>query len=363
MIPPMRIAFVHEYLNQFGGAERMLAVLAEMFPTAPIYTLLYDEKATRGLFKGRDIKTSFLQKFPGAVSHHEWYPLLMPMAIEQFDFSAFDVVISISASFAKGIITKPTTRHICYCLTPPRFLWDNSQKFSKDFGFPFLIRFASQPLISYLRMWDRSASDRIDEFWRISDFVGKRIQKYYHQSSELIYPPVDVSAFLMATELPEDYFIMAGRLVSYKKFDVAIKAFNELKLPLKIIGIGPEIANLKRLANKNIEFLGQVDDKELASRYREAKALIFPQEEDFGIVPLEAMASGRPVIAYRGGGAGETVIENETGIFFDTQTPQAIIEAVKKFDSNKFSPARCRARAEEFSTEVFRKNIFKYLNV
>ncbi|OGM98116.1 MAG: hypothetical protein A2735_00190 [Candidatus Yanofskybacteria bacterium RIFCSPHIGHO2_01_FULL_41_21] len=367
----MRIAFVHEYLNQFGGAERMLAVLAEMFPTAPIYTLLYDEKATRGLFKGRDIKTSFLQKFPGAVRHHEWYPLLMPLAIEQFDFSAFDVVISISASFAKGIITKPTTRHICYCLTPPRFLWDNSQKFNKDFGFPFLIRFASQPLISYLRMWDRSASDRIDEFWRISDFVGKRIQKYYHQTSRLIYPPVDISKFTIS--LPsgdlydnlqfEPYFLMAGRLVSYKKFDVAIKAFNELKLPLKIIGIGPEIANLKRLANKNIEFLGQVDDKELARRYREAKALIFPQEEDFGIVPLEAMASGRPVIAYRGGGAGETVIENETGIFFDTQTPQAIIEAVKKFDSNKFSPARCRARAEEFSTEVFRKNIFKYLNI
>ncbi len=358
----MRIAFVHEYLNQFGGAERMLAVLAEMFPTAPIYTLLYDERATRGLFKGRDVKTSFLQRFPGAVRHHEWYPLLMPLAIEQFDFSAFDVVISISASFAKGIITKPTTRHICYCLTPPRFLWDNSQKFSKDFGFPFFIRFASQPLISYLRMWDRSASDRVDEFWRISDFVGKRIQKYYHQSSKLIYPPVDINAFRIATEPAEGYFLMVGRLVSYKKFDVAIKAFNELKLPLKIIGIGPEIGNLKRLAHKNIEFLGQVDDKELARRYREARALIFPQEEDFGIVPLEAMASGRPVIAYRGGGAGETVIENETGIFFDTQTPEAIIEAVKKFDSNKFSPVRCRTQAEKFSVVRFKEQVLSVLS-
>ena len=367
----MRIAFVHEYLNQFGGAERTLAVLAEMFPTAPIYTLLYDEKATRGLFKGRVVNTSFLQKFPGAVSHHEWYPLLMPLAIEQFDFSVFDVVISVSASFAKGIITKPAARHICYCLTPPRFLWDNSQKFGKDFGFPPLIRFASQPLISYLRMWDHSAADRVDEFWRISDFVGKRIQKYYHQSSRLIYPPVDISKFPMAVESPQgpdapgggDYFLMVGRLVSYKKFDVAIRAFNELKLPLKIIGTGPEMKRLKKMAHPNIEFLGQVSDDELGRYYREARALIFPQEEDFGIVPLEAMASGRPVIAYRGGGAKETIVENETGIFFETQTPEAIIEAVKKFDSCKFSPVRCRVQAEKFSTDVFRKNIFKYLNI
>ncbi len=359
----MRIAFVHEYLNQFGGAERTLAVLAEMFPSAPIYTLLYDEKATRGLFKGRTINTSFLQNFPGAVGHHEWYPLLMPLAIEQFDFSAYDVVISLSASFAKGIITKPHARHICYCLTPPRFLWDNSQKFGKDFGFPPLIRFASQPLISYLRMWDHSAADRVDKFWRISDFVGKRIQKYYHQSSALIYPPVDTAVFPLATEPTEDYFLMAGRLVSYKKFDVAIKAFNELNLPLRIIGTGPEIGRLKKLARVNIEFLGQVSDDELSRHYRGAKALIFPQEEDFGIVPLEAMASGRPVIAYRGGGAEETIIEDKTGIFFDTQTPEAIVKAVNKFNDYKFSPARCRAQAEKFSVVRFKEEIKKAINL
>lgn len=357
----MRIAFVHEYLNQFGGAERTLAVLAEMFPTAPIYTLLYDEQATRGLFKGRIVNTSFLQKFPGAVRHHEWYPLLMPLAIEQFDFSAFDIVVSVSASFAKGIITKPGTRHICYCLTPPRFLWDNSHKFGKDFGFPPLIRFASQPLISYLRMWDHLAADRVDEFWRISDFVGKRIQKYYHQPSALIYPPVDMDKFPIATEPPRDYFLMTGRLVSYKKFDVAIKAFNELKLPLKIIGTGPEAGRLKRLAHANIEFLGQVGDDELGRHYREAKALIFPQEEDFGIVPLEMMASGRPVIAYRAGGAEETIIENETGVFFDTQTPEAIIETVKKFSRYKLLPVQCRAQAEKFSVVRFKEKIKKIL--
>jgi glycosyltransferase involved in cell wall biosynthesis len=353
----MRIAFVHEYLNQFGGAERMLASLTALYPDAPIYTLLYDEEATRGLFKGRTIQTSFLQKFPGAVGHHERYPLLMPLAIEQFDLSAYDTVISLSASFAKGVITKPGTRHICYCLTPPRFLWDNSQRFSRDFGFSPIVRGLIPPFISYLRMWDRHASDRVDEFWRISDFVGDRIQKYYHQPSRLIYPPVETAKFEVALAPPADYFVMAGRLVSYKKFDVAIKAFNELNLPLKIIGVGPEARRLKQIAGPTIEFLGAVDDRELACYYREAKALVFPQEEDFGIVPLESMASGRPVIAYRAGGARETVIEGVTGVFFDQQTASALAAAVREFEGMKFDPARCRAQAEEFSVEKFQEHI------
>ncbi len=361
----MRVALVHEYLNQFGGAERMLASLAEMFPNAPIYTLLYDEQATRGLFTGREIYTSFLQRLPGAVKHHERYPLLMPLAIEQFDLSGFDIVISVSASFAKGIITKPNTRHICYCLTPPRFLWDNSQQFSRDFGFPRIIRGLMPPFISYLRLWDRQASGRVDEFWRISDFVGERIQKYYRRPSTLIYPPVDMGKFSIFNFQfsKSEHFLMVGRLVSYKKFDIAVKAFNELGLPLKIIGIGPELARLKSLATPNIEFLGQVDDTELARYYRGARALIFPQEEDFGIVPLEAMASGRPVIAYRGGGAMETVIEGETGVFFDTQTPEDLIDAVQRFDLKRFDPLRCRAQAERFSTEIFKESIRSALNI
>ena len=353
----MRIAFVHEYLNQFGGAERMLASLAALYPDAPIYTLLYDEQATRSLFKGRTIYTSFLQKFPGAVGHHERYPLLMPLAIEQFDLSKYDTVISLSASFAKGVITKPGTRHICYCLTPPRFLWDNSQRFSRDFGFSPIVRGLIPPFISYLRMWDRHASDRVDKFWRISDFVGDRIQKYYHQPSTLIYPPVETAKFEVATTVPGDYFLMAGRLVSYKKFDVAIKAFNELRLPLKIIGTGPELGRLKKIAGPTIEFLGPVSDEALAKQYQEAKALVFPQEEDFGIVPLEAMASGRPVIAYRAGGARETVVEGETGIFFDEQTPESLSESVRRFNTMMFDPFVCRARAEEFSVEKFQTNI------
>lgn len=335
----------------------MLASLVEIFPDAPIFTLLYDERATKGLFKGRLIHTSFLQRFPMAVSHHEWYPALMPLAMEQFDFSKFDVVISISASFAKGVITKPHTRHICYCLTPPRFLWDNSQQFGRDFGFPFFIKFISQPAISYLRAWDHSAADRPDEFWRISNLVGKRIDKYYRRPSVLVYPPVEIDKFPIATNEPSNYFLMVGRLVSYKKFDIAIRAFNELNLPLKIIGIGPEFSRLRKLAKSNIEFLGQISDEDLSKHYQQARAVIFPQEEDFGIVPLEAMSSGRPVIAYGSGGATETVIDGETGIFFNEQSSGSIIEAVKRFNDLKFETIKCRAQAEKFSVKNFQNQV------
>lgn len=339
----------------------MLATLGELFPKAPIFTLLYDERATRGLFKGRDIRTSFLQKFPGAIGHHQRYPLLMPYAIEQFDLSAYDLVISVSASFAKGVITRSSARHICFCLTPPRFLWDNSQKFSREFGFSWPIRAMMPPFISYLRLWDRYAADRVDEFWRISDFVGGRIEKYYRRPSKLIYPPIDIEKFEKASGSDHGYYLMVGRLVSYKKFDMAIQAFNELKLPLKIIGAGPELGRLKKMAGQNIEFLGQIGDEELTRRYQECRALIFPQEEDFGIVPLEAMASGRPVIAYRAGGAMETIIEGETGVFFDEQKPEALVQVIHDFKSDNFKASVCRARAEEFSTAIFKKKVLMEL--
>lgn len=356
----MKIAFVHEYLNQFGGAERMLADLCELFTNAPIYTLLYDEKATRGLFAGRTIRTSFLQKWPFAKRHHQWYPLVMPLAVEQFDFSRYDLVISVSASFAKGIITGPNTKHICFCLTPPRFLWDRSQQFGRDFGFWPPIRALMQPFISYLRVWDVQAADRPDEFWAISRFVAQRIQAYYHKPSNIIYPPVDVSKFHVADN-PQDYFLMVGRLVSYKKFDIAIKAFNQLGKKLKIVGVGPEMKELKKMAKSNIEFLGQADDEALAELYACAAAVVFPQEEDFGIVPLEAMASGRPVLAYRGGGALETIVEGETGTFFDEQTVESLAACVKDFKPEHYKPANCRAQAEKFDVTQFKEKVLTQL--
>ncbi|MBX4190075.1 glycosyltransferase [Candidatus Parcubacteria bacterium] len=356
----MKIALVHEYLNQFGGAERMLQVLCDLFPHAPIYTLIYDEKATRGLFKNRTIKTSFLQKFPFSKSHHQLFPVLMPLAVEQFDFSEFDIVISISASFAKGIITKPSTRHVSYYLTPPRFLWDGSQKFIEEFGYPALMKKVIPVFISYLRIWDHDAASRADEFWSISDFVNKRVKKYYNQDSTVIYPPVQLDQFQVSNTIGQ-YFFMVGRLVSYKKFNIAVKAFTKLGLPLKIAGVGPELKNLKKIAGPNIEFLGMVSDQELATLYSQAQALIFPQEEDFGIVPLESMASGRPVIAYRGGGAIETIVNGVTGIFFDQQHELSLIEAVQKFNQKDFDSTACRKQAELFSVETFKQNILQVL--
>lgn len=357
----MKIAFVHEYLNQFGGAERLLQVLCALFSDAPIYTLLYDENATGGVFSDRIINTSFLQKVPFAKKHHRIFPLLMPIAVEQFDFSDYDLVISISASFAKGIITKPHTKHICYCLTPPRFLWDESQQFAKDIGYPEIIKKLIPPFMTYLRIWDREASFRVDEFWTISNFINERISKYYGKPSAVIYPPVNTAKFHISENIG-NYFFMAGRLVSYKKFDLAIRVFNKLNLSLKIAGTGPEMGKLKKIAGENIEFLGLVSDEKLADLYAHAKACIFPQEEDFGIVPLESLASGRPVIAFRGGGAAETLIENKNGLFFDEQTEESLRNAVQNFKTENFNPALCRVRAEEFDIKVFQNKIMKMID-
>jgi glycosyltransferase involved in cell wall biosynthesis len=357
----MRIALVHEYLNQFGGAERVLQVLCAMYPQAPIYTLFYDSEATGGVFEGRDIRTSFLQKVPFISKNHTLFPLFMPLAVEQFDFSGYDVVLSISSSFSKGIITKPGTRHICYCLTPPRFLWDSSQKFVEEFDYPGIIKVFIPPLITYLRLWDREASFRADEFMSISGFVKERIKKYYSRDSEIIYPPVNIDKFYISDNV-QDYFFMAGRLVSYKRFDLAIKVFNKLGWPLKIAGTGPELNRLRKIANNNIEFLGLISDGELARLYSQSKAFIFPQEEDFGITPLEAMASGRPVIAYRGGGAVETIEEGKTGIFFNEQTEEALFDALKYFDTKQFNPIDCRIQAEKFGIQVFKDNFSKKLD-
>ncbi len=338
----------------------MLQVLCALFPEAPIYTLIYDRHATGGVFEGKDIRTSFLQKMPLAKRHHRAFPLLMPIAIEQFDFSEYDTVISISASFAKGVLTKPGTRHICYCLTPPRFLWDDSQKFVEEFGYSGMIKSFLPPFITYLRMWDQEASKRVDDFWAISKFIQERIGKYYRRQSPVIYPPVNVSKFKVS-EQKGDYFFMAGRLVSYKRFDLAIRAFKHLNLPLKIAGIGPELNKLKKLAGNKTEFVGLISDIQLADLYSGARAVVFPQEEDFGIVPLEGMASGKPVIAYRAGGALETVEDGKTGIFFDQLTEDSLMDAVRRFEKMSFDPKDCRAQAEKFDVAVFKENILEKL--
>lgn len=358
----MKTAIVHEYLNQYGGAERVLQVLCAMMPNAPVYTTLYNRAMTGNVFDGREIRTSFLQRLPFSSRFHHVYSPLMPLAIEQFDTRQFDTVLSVSASFAKGILTVPETRHVCYCLTPPRFLWDDSQRFVQRFGYPFPIGFLAPLALSYLRVWDRHAAERVDEWVAISDCVRRRINKYYNKEATVIYPPVNVSKFSVSDE-PGAYWLMVGRLVAYKNFDLAIRAFNRLGWPLKIVGSGVEERRLRAMAKSNIEFVGAVTDEQLAALYRGAHAVIFPQEEDFGIVPLEAMASGRPVIAYRGGGALETVIDRITGVFFDEQTEEALMEAVDRASRMKWLPTVCRGQAERFDIPVFMKKMKDMLHI
>lgn len=359
----MKVALVHDYLNQYGGAEKVLEAFMEIYPDAPIYTLIYDpasfKKCGVNPFSKKKIHTSFLQKVPLAKSKHRLFPLLMPIAIEQFDLSDYDVVLSDSASFAKGVITKPDTLHICYCHTPPRYAWDDSHKYIEEFSLPGVVKTLIPFFMNYIRIWDKEAALRVDRFICNSHFVAQRIKKYYNKKARVIHPPVDTKCLIPDVKhgIKKRYFLMVGRLLAYKRFDIAIRAFNKSGKSLKIIGDGPERKKLEKIAKKNIEFLGELYSEELKKYYQNCQALIFPQEEDFGIVALEAMACGKPVIAYRGGGVLESIREGETGLFFDEQTSEALIKAVKKFRSKNFNSQKIRKHALKFSKEKFKKKI------
>jgi len=356
----MRIALVHDYLVQNGGAEKVLEAFCELFPDAPIYTLIYSEKLMHGSFAGKDIRTSFLQKIPFAIMRHRIFPQFMPFAIEQFDFSDYDLVLSDSSSFAKGIITGVDTLHISYIHTPMRFAWDDCQKYTRDFYFPRLIKRLIPFAMNYIRIWDKISADRVDIFIANSKFVARRIKKYYNKEAIVVNPPVDTKNFSIIKNVQKKeskYFLMVGRLITYKRHDIAIKAFNKLGLKLKIIGRGPELDRLKKIAKTNIEFLGRVDDEELKKYYAGCEAFIFPQEEDFGIVAIEALASGKPLIAYRGGDIPEHMEEEKMGVFFDKQSPEAIIEAVRKFEKMSFDPEYIRSKVLKFDREIFKEKM------
>lgn len=353
----MRVALVHDYLTELGGAERVLQSLSELFPHAPIYTLLYDAKLTQGVFEGKRIHTSFLQKFPFSRARHRTYAWLMPIAVEQFDLSQYDLVISSSASYAKGVLTKPSTLHISYCHTPIRYAWDDSHRYVKEFGAPFLLRNLIPLFLNYLRIWDKEAALRVDAFVANSHFVKERIRKYYRVDATVVHPPVDTEFFSRAKRTPRNFFLAAGRLVAYKRFDLAVRSFTEMQLPLVVAGDGPELKKLKAIAGKTVVFAGRVSDEELRELYASAKALVFPQEEDFGIIAVEAMAAGCPVIAYRGGGALENVVEGVTGVFFDHERPSTLSKAVEQFSGLAFDAERIKTHAEQFSKDVFKKKM------
>jgi glycosyltransferase involved in cell wall biosynthesis len=356
----MRIAFVHDYLVQYGGAERVFECFTELFPYAPIYTIVYDKEAMHGKFSDKLMYTSYLQRLPLARTRHRIFPPLMPSAIEQFDFSKYDVVLSDSSSYAKGIITGPETLHICYMHTPMRYAWDDCQKYTQDFYFPKFVKRLIPFFMNYIRLWDKASADRPDILIANSNFIAKRIRKYYHRDSIVINPPVAVDDFSVSDE-QDEYYLIVARLMAYKRHDILIKAFNSLKLPLKIIGRGPELKRLKKMAGPTIEFLGRVPDEELARHYSKCKAFVFPQEEDFGIVAIEAMASGRPLIAFRGGDIVEHMEEDVSGVFFDEQTPEAIIDAVKRFEKMSFDAHLIRSKILRFDREIFKEKIKAFI--
>lgn len=360
----MKVALVYDRVNKIGGAERVLLALHEIYPDAPLYTAVYDPKGAPWAAVFPKVIPSFLQKLPFAKSHHEAYPWLTPLAFESFNLDEFDVVISVTSAEAKGIITKPGTLHICYCLTPTRYLWQSYWDYFKN---P-VWRVLTMSLVVKLRLWDQITSQRPDTYLTISQNVAKRIKKYYRREAEVIYPPIDLTKFKIKNEKSkttnqnEKFFLIVSRLVPYKRIDIAIEAFNKLGLPLKIVGSGMEERKLRQMAGKNIEFIAQnLTDEELLSYYQNCRAIIFPGEEDFGLVPIEAQACGRPLIAFRGGGVLESVVEGVTGEFFSPQTPAALSKVIKQFRDEKYKPEECRKNAEKFSKEKFKEEFKKFI--
>jgi len=347
----MKVALAHDHLNQIGGAERVLRVFHELYPQAPVFTLLYDEAQLGNNFKNWDIRTSFLESLPGGAKWFKWYVWLMPTAVEQFDTSGYDLVITSASALIKGLLVKPETMNICYCHTPTRYLWSDSHQYTSDLPQPRLIKKILPFVLNYLRQWDYLAAQRVDYFVANSNFVAKRIAKYYRRAADVIYPPVDIAANNLIE--PEDYYLVVARLRPYKRVDLAIKAFNKLGMKLIIAGTGEQEAQLRRLAKSNIEFVGQVTDDDKKKLMARCRALIHPQEEDFGITAVEAMAAGRPVIAYGAGGALETVVPGVSGILFNEQSWEALADAVIRFRYEKFDPELVRQQALKFSKENF----------
>jgi len=371
----MKIVLVHDWLNNLGGAERVLIEFHKIFPKAPIYVLFYNKKFTCEFLPKAEIKTSSLQKIPFVTKIYKYLFFLMPMAVESFDLSDFDVVVSSSVIFSKGLVLKPKTRHICYCYSPTRFLWDRHFEYENQSFLSMLSR-------HLLRIWDRQASDRVDEFVAISKHVQSRIKKYYRHDAKIIYPPIVLEERGPAPHHPggarllsarhrsphsghplhsRPFYLIVSRLFPHKNLDVAIDAFNKLGFELVIIGNGPAKKDLKNMTGKNIKILGYKNDIEVMNYYRNCKAFIMPQEEDFGLTPLEAMSFGKPVLALQKGGALETVIEGITGEFFDDPIPEALADGVRRLNENysNYSPTVIQKWAEKFSRERFREEVLK----
>lgn len=356
-----KVALAHDHLFQFGGAERVLLILSDMQKEAPIYTLINDKSITKDIIDQSKIITSGLQKIPGINKMFRYFLLQMPKHWEKTDLSNYDLVISSSSGFVKGAKTGNNTKHICYCHAPTRYLWDNKEEYIDKMPEGKILKIFLPKLLDKLQLWDFSKAQDVDFFIANSQYIADKIAKHYKRDSVVIHPPVRVEDFSLNQGV-EDYYLIVSRLRPYKKVDLAIKAFNNLKLPLKIIGSGSEFRRLKNMARSNIEFLGEVSDEERNDYLSKCKAFIYPQIEDFGISALEAMASGRPVIAYKKGGALETVIEGISGTFFEEQTWESLAHKILRFDADKYDAQKIREHAKKFDESVFRQRINDFVN-
>jgi glycosyltransferase involved in cell wall biosynthesis len=371
----MRVAIVHHWFISLGGGERVVDTIASIFPTADVFTLfLHKQKLPPALHK-RKITTSFLDKIPAARRAHRYFLPFYPLAVEMLDLSGYDLVITSDSGPMKGVLTDPTSTHICYCYSPMRYLWDAHSAYLRRM--PPLTQPIFRLACHYVRNWDYSAAQRVDHFIADSHYVAGRIRKYYRRDSTVIHPPIDTSQSFLASK-HEDYYLAVGRLVPYKRTELLIEACSKLGRKLVIVGDGPEVKRLMKKSGKNVEFLGAVDESQLRNIYAQCRALLFAADEDFGMVPLEAQSYGRPVIAFGKGGSLETVIgtyapireqraEEDTamtGVFFEEQTADSLAKAILSFESSEeiFLPHRIRTHARRFDTSVFLDRMRNYIN-
>ncbi len=349
----MKVALVHDYLFEQGGAENVFEVMAGMFPDAPIYTAIYTPDTVSPLFRRREVHTSFLQRITTDKRKAKALLPLYPAAFERMRLRGYDLVLTSSSSFAKGIDVGGA-RHVCYCYTPPHFLWQ-TDRYIEQVRRPAL-RAAIHLATGVLRERDRRHADNVTDFIAISGLVQRRIQRIYKRDAAVIYPPIDVAEFHLS-ETVEPYYLVVSRLLPYKRVDIVIEACNRLKLPLVVVGDGPDRPRLEALAGPTVTMRGRLPRAEVVTLMAGCRALVFPGEEDFGLTPLEANASGRPVIAYRAGGALETVVDGDTGVFFDAQTVQAVAGVLRDFDDRLYRPDVMRAHARTFDQECFREQL------
>lgn len=357
----LKVALVHDWLVGRGGGERVLYDIHTLFPDAPIYTLVYDQDKAPEWCKECDIRTTYIQKWPGAKSHHKLLLSFMSKAWEALDLTEYDLVISCCASCCKGVITRPDALHVCYSFSPTRYVWDLYYDYLENTN--AIKRFFMKRMIHKVRLWDFQAAQRVDHFAADSNFVGSRIKKYYRRDFTTIYPGTRINEYPI-TEMPDDYYLVVARFVRYKRVDLAIEACNQLKKKLVVIGSGgEEEERLKKLAGDTVEFLGRVSDEEMERYYSRAKAFLFPGIEDYGITPVEAMSAGVPVLAFGKGGALETVQDGKTGLYFHDQTVSGLVHCIEEFERNgvAYSRQQIHDYSLNFSDEIFKGNFTNFL--